>query len=279
MFGRQKSGAVLCRSCGRLVSVRETRCPNCGAAQPALWGLTPLLRRWGHQVGFVELVLGVCSFLYLLTVLRDPAGLRALWSPSGLNLLFMGASGAAPVFGLDRWWTVLSAGWLHGGALHIVFNMMSLRQIAPALVEAMGTARTVIVFVVSSITGFLLTSTVGLFEFLPEILRGARLSVGASAGLFGVVGALIYASRRLGATRLNSYLWSMTVFMFVLGFVMTFVDNWAHLGGFVGGWLCARVMDPAKPERAQHVALALVLLVASAASLVASILLRPPGFG
>ena len=37
-----------------------------------------------------------------------------------------------PVFGLGRWWTVLSAGWLHGGLLHILFNMMGVRQLAPA---------------------------------------------------------------------------------------------------------------------------------------------------
>ncbi len=40
-----------------------------------------------------------------------------------------------PVFGIGRWWTVLSAGWLHGGLLHILFNMMAVRQLAPAIAD------------------------------------------------------------------------------------------------------------------------------------------------
>ena len=48
-----------------------------------------------------------------------------MMSPGNESLFVLGASGALPVFGYGRWWTVLSASWLHGSVLHIVFNMNS----------------------------------------------------------------------------------------------------------------------------------------------------------
>ena len=53
-------------------------------------------------------------------------------------LFRFGASGAIPVFRFDRWWTIFSAGWLHGGLLHIFFNMLWVRQLAPETAELYG---------------------------------------------------------------------------------------------------------------------------------------------
>jgi rhomboid protease GluP len=62
----------------------------------------------------------------------------------------------------------------------------------------------------------------------------------------------------------------------LFGLMMRGVDNWAHLGGLLGGWLVARVLDPLKPERTDHVVIAIVCLVASAASIAASLLIPVP---
>ena len=59
-----------------------------------------------------------------------------------------------PVFQYDRWWTVLSAGWLHSGILHILFNMMWVRQLGPACAEIFGPGRMVIIYTVAGVTGF-----------------------------------------------------------------------------------------------------------------------------
>jgi rhomboid protease GluP len=59
--------------------------------------------------------------------------------------------------------------------------------------------------------------------------------------------------------------------MFVFGLVMPGVDNWAHLGGFVGGFGAARGLDPLKPERTRHMLWALVCLGLTAASIILSI--------
>src|SRR5206468_10412687 len=114
-------------------------------------------------------------------------GLMGLLAPSTPVLFLFGASGAIPVFTFGRWWTVLSAGWLHASLLHIVLNMYWVRYIGPAMVDIIGPARTVIIYVVAGITGFALSSCAA--AFLPAIpfLRGAGFTVGASAPVFGLI--------------------------------------------------------------------------------------------
>ena len=61
------------------------------------------------------------------------------------------------------------------------------------------------------------------------------------------------------------------VFMFVMGLVMSSIDNYAHAGGFIGGYLASRVLDPLEPERINHMVWALVCIVLSVLSIVVSV--------
>ncbi|MFN8093600.1 MAG: rhomboid family intramembrane serine protease [Vicinamibacteria bacterium] len=198
-------------------------------------------------------------------------------SPSWQSLLLFGAAGPLPVFGLGRWWTVLSAAWLHGGVLHILLNMMAVRNIAPAVAHLYGAGRTVIVYHVAAVTGFLLSSAAG--AFLPPILGSrAPITIGASASIMGLVGALWYYGRRGGSTYISQQAKGIVVSIAVMGFLLPGIDNWAHLGGFAGGYLAARVLDPLRPERGDHVIMAVVCLVLSLASVAASVVTGLPLF-
>jgi rhomboid protease GluP len=173
----------------------------CGRRNPSLWGFSPLLRRLGSDLGFVPLVVGASTVMYVLSLLvsgRDVqmmGGVFSILAPSTRALVLLGASGSVPVFVFGSWWTVLSATWLHGGLLHILFNMMWVRDIGPSTADVIGPARTVIIYVVSGICGFLLSSIAG--QYLPPLplLQGARLTVGASASIFGLLGALVHYGR------------------------------------------------------------------------------------
>jgi len=273
MFQRQRSGSVLCPSCGKLVGVSEKECPYCGRRNPGMFGLNAWLRRLGRDMGFVDAVIGGCVLLYLLMLVTDPQGIRmrgllTLLAPSTLNLVRFGASGAFPVFGLHHWWTLLSAGWLHAGILHIGFNLYWVRYLAPAIAELYGPSRMVIIYSVSSVTGFLLSSTLGLVG-----LGGSVITVGASAPILGFVGALVYYGRRSGSRAIGGQAWSYAITMIVFGFLMPGVDNYAHIGGFAGGYLAGLVLDPLKPERGDHQAAALICLFLTAASVVASLVI------
>ena len=99
-----------------------------------------------------------CIILYLLTLAFDVQGVSTggfnFLAPSGQSLFVFGASGVIPVFRAGRWWTFLTAGWLHAGVLHILFNMMWIRQLAPAASEMYGPSRMVIIYTLAGVTGF-----------------------------------------------------------------------------------------------------------------------------
>lgn len=279
MFRRQKTGSTICASCGKLVGVSDETCWNCGRRNPGMWGYARLLRRLGSDFGFVSLVIAGCGGLYVATLLSDPGGVRSggmmsILAPSIRSLFLFGASGSVPVFSFGRWWTVLSAGWLHGSLLHILFNMLWVRQLAPDTAELYGGPRMTIIYTVASACGFFLSSAAGYYLYwLPiPFLHGAQFTIGASAAIFGLLGALVYYGRRTGSSHVGTQAKTYAVILFIFGFVMPGVDNYAHLGGFLGGYAMARWLDPLKPEKIDHVIMALACLVCTALAILASLL-------
>jgi membrane associated rhomboid family serine protease len=282
VFERKRTGSVLCASCGVLVGVNDDTCYNCGRRNPSLWGYAPALRALGADLGVVPVLIGGNVAIFGFSLLRamthggiQMGGMLSMFGPGPFVSLELGASGVVPVFEWGRWWTVLSAGWLHGGILHLVFNMMALRQLAPAIAELYGPARMTIIYVVASIVGFTCSSLAG--RFLPDLpLIGAGLmTVGASASIAGLIGALWHYGRRGGSRMAQSHASTYVLYMVVIGF-MGGIDNWAHAGGFAGGYLAARFLDPLTRERTDHIVVALVCLIVSLASVVVSFLIPLP---
>ena len=277
MFRRQTSGSVVCRSCGSLVGVRDEQCFSCGARFPGLWGYAPLVRSLGRDLGFVPLIIGASATLYVVSLLLTgealrTGGLLTLFSPSLESLFVLGASGAVPVFVYDRWWTVLSAGWIHGGLLHIVFNMMWVRDLGPTTAQLYGPGRLVVLYTVSGVCGFALSTLAGYYLSGLPLLAGARFTVGASAPIFGLLGALVYYGQRTGSRVVHGQAVGYAAMLFVFGLIMPGVDTYAHGGGFAGGYLAARLMDPLEPERVDHLVAALVCLALTAAAIAASVI-------
>lgn len=279
MFKRQTSGSVVCVSCGYLVGVKDDKCYHCGRRNPALFGFAPALRSLGHDLGFVPFVTGLCAVIWVLTLLHSGqitmrGNLFGILSPSGTSLFDFGASGAFPVFVYGRWWTLLSAGWLHGGLLHIAFNVIWIRQLAPDVGELYGPGRMVILYTVAGVVGFAASSLAGqyLSSLPPPLGVGVGITVGASAPIFGLVGALVYYGRRSGSRHVHSQAWSMAVMMFVFGLIMPGVDNYAHAGGFIGGYLTGRILDPLKQEQIIHIAIAVGCLALTVLAILASVL-------
>ena len=264
MFKRQKEGSFVCPYCRKLVGINDKECWNCGRRNPGMWGFAPLLRHFGYNLDFGNMVTGACIALYIAALLFDIRNIRSagmsLLAPSSYSLFSFGASGAIPVFQYGRWWTLLSAAWLHGGILHILFNMLWIRQLAPATAEIYGTSRTVIIYTVSSISGFLLST-----------LWGTPLTVGASASIFGLLGALVVYGRKGGSSHISSQAMTYAVILFVFGFLVSGIDNFAHLGGFLGGFGIAWVLDPLKEERGEHMLAAAACILLTALSILFSV--------
>ena len=249
---------MVCPSCGSLVGVRDDKCYTCGRSNPGLWGFAPLLRQLGTDLGFIPLVITVSAVLYVLSVLMSGGELE--YAPGGLNflvpsrraLLLFGMAGAYPVYQFGWWWTLLSASWLHGGALHILFNMMWVRDLGPALADIIGPSRTVIIYTVAGFCGFLLSSSVGV-----------PYTMGASASVFGLLGALVHYGRKSGSSLIRGQAMNYAIILFVMGFIMRGVDNFAHAGGFAGGYAASIFLNPLTRERGDHMIAAMLCLAAT----------------
>jgi len=281
MFKRQTTGSVVCASCGSLVGVNDETCYSCGRRNPGLWGFGPMLRTFGNDLGFVALVVYGCSALYIISLIFTVANggdimgsgsLLGMLAPAYQVELALGAAGAEPVFLYHRWWTVLSASWLHGNALHILFNVLWIRQLGPTVADIYGPGRMVIIYTVSGAVGFTISSFAGYYMhwFPIPIFRGAMLTLGASAPIFGLLGALVHYGSRGGSSSIRSEALGYAVTLGIMGFIFQGVDNYAHFGGFVGGYLASAFLDPLRKERMDHLVLAAVCMIATVLAILAS---------
>src|SRR5262245_33783664 len=233
---RQRSGAVVCPGCGRLVDVNEEACPFCGRPTPGMFGYGPALQRILGSFDLSVAVIGGCVVLYVLSLLIDPsgifrmAGMFDILAPSTNALVALGMTGG---FAMARgwWWTVLTAVFLHGSLLHLLFNMVITSRYLPQVIDIYGSARAWVIFVVAGMVGFAVSN-----------LAAGVPTIGASGAIFGLLAALIVYGRR---TRhpITQQLWMSAGIMFLFGFVMPSVNNWAHAGGFAGGFVAAEALS------------------------------------
>ena len=231
---RKTSGSSLCYACGKLNRVDASVCFYCGRRNPGLWGFGPWLGRLAGRLDFARIVTVVCIAAYAASLLLDPAasmrprGVFNLLSPSGGALLALGMTGAYP-WQLGYWWTLLTAIYLHGSLLHIAFNLLWIHQLAPAVEQAYGRSRLVLIFTGGGVLGFVISNW-----------AGVGTTIGASGAVFGLLGAMAAYGRSrgglFGMAVFRQY-WQWAVVLFVMGFLMPGVNNFAHAGGFVGGYL------------------------------------------
>jgi rhomboid protease GluP len=233
-------------------------------------------------------ILTLCSVLYvvgfLATMKRSGfvtpgGGLGALFGLGGINgtiLDRMGASEPLP-YDIAQPWRLVTAIFLHGSLLHIGFNMWVLMDLGPTLEELYGSARYFFIFIAT-----------GAFGYIASSARG-HLSVGASGSLLGLIGVLLALSsggQSAGMRMLRSQILYWLLYIAVMGFIFPGVDNWAHGGGFVAGFLLGKIMigrqpaDPPERRRANALGWAAGLAVfASLAFMLLNYFSSGPGGG
>ncbi len=149
------------------------------------------------------------------------------FSPSADVLKFLGAAGTDQIGGLLSIWPLITANWLHGSILHLLFNMMALRTVAPLVVKEFGTCRMFSIFTLTGMSGFLLSYA-----------GNVPLTIGASCSLCGLIGAALYFGRSRGG------LWGQLVYkqttgwvisLLIIGFLLPGINNWGHAGGLISG--------------------------------------------
>lgn len=136
------------------------------------------------------------------------------------------------------WWRVVTAGFLHAGLLHLLFNMLALFNLATILEPALGRARFVAVYVVS-----LLTGSLGVLVLSPD-----ALTVGASGAVFGLMGALVVAQRARGIDPWSSGIGTVIALNLFITFTIPGISIGGHIGGLIGGLVCTWILLEGGPR-------------------------------
>ena len=250
-----------CPRCGHLVGVRSKTCLNCGLPFPSIYSQMPLLGDLIRgQLFFSDGIVLACFALFVLALALNisqsitATSLFSALAPTHEALYRLGMGGVIPL-AQGRWWSLLMATYLHGGVLHIAFNMLWLRQIGPLVEELYGPSRF-----------FILYTLAGLLGSVVSVIAGTSFFVGASGAIYGLFGALIYYGWKRGCafgTAIFRRMLFWAAIGFFLGLVGSGIDNWAHLGGFVGGFVLAILLKYQERSRQSffhHLLAALVLI-------------------
>lgn len=126
---------------------------------------------------------------------------------------------------------LLTCAFLHVGLIHLVVNMYSLRVIGPSVEGLIGKGKFVFIYLISAISASLMSL----------VFVGSNIvSVGASGAIFGLMGALLYFGyhyRLYLNDAIKTQIIPVILFNLIIGFMMPGIDNGAHIGGLIGGYL------------------------------------------
>ena len=244
----------MCPNCRAFITTKDKVCPYCEMKlgpraidrrmpSDVLGGLIPAAQ-------FTTIVILIINFgLYLVTAVYsmrvgNSSGFMSL-DPQTLYLF--GAKYTPAIFVGGQWWRLVTAGFLHGGVIHILMNSWVLYDLGDTAEKFFGMHRMLVIYFVSTVTGFLASS-----------FWSASVSIGASAALMGLIGAMIafgmHDKTGLGsAVKAMAIRWAIYVLLF--GFILSgMIDNAAHIGGLAGGFAVAwfagtpRLVDDAKEK-------------------------------
>lgn len=269
IVNQSNRGAMLCPGCGKLISRSAEQCPFCRLRNPHA-GARParLMKTLGGNRGAIRTIIYANGALFILSILLYPRHIQFSMNPLFFlsvdidSLLLLGGTGTVPIDTLYRWWTLVSANYLHGSLLHLFFNMAAFHQLGTFVEREFGTSRMFIIYTCGGAIGFLVSYAAGI-----------KFTIGASAAVCAMMGAgLYYGKSRGGAYGAAVYRqiggWAITLFIF--GFVVSGINNWAHGGGLVagilGGWLLG--YSERRRETVLHRRLAMLCLLVTAGILV-----------
>src|SRR6516162_4096663 len=161
MFGGGERRPQLCPACGALVGIHATRCHECGtnlrfslaAMSKGLAGV------FGGRAPMTTGIVTVNVILFAVELMGTMqagkgGGLAILWGMNGETLVRLGACYGPSIFIGREWYRLVTAMFLHGGLIHIAFNMMVLMDLGPMVEEVYGSARFLFLYVVSGIASF-----------------------------------------------------------------------------------------------------------------------------
>ncbi len=162
-----------------------------------------------------NLLITLCILVYIIQIFNP-------------KLLYLGAN-IRDFVKMGEYYRIITCAFIHAGIIHLFCNMYSLYIIGSQLETFIGKKRFIFVYFISTISGSLLS-----------LIFTSGASVGASGAIFGLLGSLLYFGYHyriyLGSVLRNQIV-PIIILNLLLGFVISGVDNAAHIGGLIGGYL------------------------------------------
>jgi rhomboid protease GluP len=229
----------MCPHCRAFVSVDDKKCPYCEAplGPRAIERRTPTT-----GASFIPaaryttvIILLLNAGFYVATALYSIklTGGESVMDVHPAVLAMFGAK-ANELILAGQWWRLITAGFLHGGILHILMNSWIIFDLGATVEEVYGTSRYLVLYFVSTIGGFIAST-----------LWTPALSIGASAPLFGLIGAMIAVGVRGTsplASAMRAHYTQWAIWGLVIGLLPGLhIDNAAHIGGLVTGFALAYI--------------------------------------
>jgi membrane associated rhomboid family serine protease len=236
---------VSCSSCGRPICTDcmtptpvGMRCPECARQRTQVRTARALTATTPYAT---YVIIAVNVVVFLAQVITAGAGRPRTGEVYVQGVLF------APFVDQGEWWRMLTAGFLHGDPIHLLFNMVGVYFLGQLLEPALGTVRFVAVYFASLLAG----------SFGALLLSDPRAeTIGASGAVFGLLGAAFIIMRQRGMDPMQSFIGPLLILNLILTFAFPGISVGGHLGGLAGGMLCAVVISYGERQRSMAVALA-----------------------
>lgn len=204
-----------------------------------------LFRNIWEPTELVRFLVTTNIVLYVTALFIAPGAVNYNLNPMvflapGTGVLFkLGASGTLPVFAEDRWWTLITANYLHGSLLHLLFNVFALRAVGKINIEIYAPGRLFLIYFLG-----------GFFSMAISSLAGIPLTLGASGAICALIGSMSYDNWRASKGNLKMRIASIGIWValiVVTGLALPNVNNWAHAAGFVSGFFLGFLFWPSSP--------------------------------
>ncbi len=181
------------------------------------------------------------TYLILINVLMIFAFMEYYGSSTSLLTLVEFGAKYDPLIREGEWWRFFTAIFLHIGVLHLLMNSLALYYLGSAVERIYGTPRFVLIYVLA-----------GIFGSISSFAFNSQVSAGASGAIFGCFGALLYFGvihRKLFFRTMGVNVIVILIINLTLGFSIPMIDNGAHIGGLIGGFLASAILQLPKHKK------------------------------
>ena len=202
----------ICTDCMRSASIGY-QCPSCASdSTPVIKGINR--NRFIPSQKNTQVTKFLSISLIVIFLFQELTG----------TLLVKSFALFAPLVTSGEWWRLITAGFLHGSIIHLLFNVYILWVLGSQLENIVGKAKFIIIYF-----GSLLGGSLASYLFSPF----GSYSIGASGAIFGLMGAMLVVGRKRNLD--ISQITTLVVINVVIGFVLSGIDWRAQLGGLAAG--------------------------------------------